>query len=122
MDKGHKMEGDYNTQGWMMWLLWKESIKLSYIHCWLSAICRGTESTHSTVFNWVRSYNSGIATPLQNGSMKPTESPQGDGSDVYPRRGICWTGSCLVFTQKTVKLREMRWVHIISKCHSWQNT
>jgi len=55
--------------------MWKEDTKPSDIHCWPSAICRGTESTHSTVFNHVRSFNSGIATPMQNGSMKPTESP-----------------------------------------------
>jgi len=32
---------------------------------------------------------SGVATPLKNGSVRPSGNFQGDGSDIEPGRGIC---------------------------------
>ena len=59
MDNSCKIEGHYHEQSWTMWLLWR-GVQTSHIHNWLTAICGGKASTHSTtVFNWVCSFSSG---------------------------------------------------------------
>ena len=42
------MEDDYLGQRWTKWFLWKEDIKLSHIHCQLSAVCGQKAPTHRT--------------------------------------------------------------------------
>jgi hypothetical protein len=53
------MEGDYHGQRWTMWFLCKQGVKPPDIHHWLSAICGEKTPAHSTMFNWVWSFNSG---------------------------------------------------------------
>jgi hypothetical protein len=87
------MEGDYCGQRWAMWFPWKEGVKPSDIHYWLSAICGEKAPACSTVLNWVWSWNSGkgtgqaavmsgVTAPLKNGSMNPSRSSQGSGTTV----------------------------------------
>jgi len=56
-------------------------------------------------------YMSGIITLLKNDSVKPCKSSQGDGSHVWPRRGLCWTSSCFIFGLK-IKLLQTKWVQM----------
>jgi len=61
-DKSCKMEGDYHRQRWTAWFLLKHGVKLSHIHCWLSAVCGEKRHAHSSVFSWVWSFSSGEET------------------------------------------------------------
>jgi hypothetical protein len=56
------MESSYHEHRWTTWFLWKEGIKLSGIHCQLSAICGEKVPVHSTVLNRVQSFNRGKET------------------------------------------------------------
>jgi len=62
MNKSLKMERNYHEHRWTTWFLWKEGIKLSDIHCQLSAICGEKAPVHSIVLNWVQSFNKGKET------------------------------------------------------------
>ena len=61
---------------------------------------------------------SGIATPLKNGSVRPSGDFQGDGSDVWPGRGICWASSCLALSLQIIRLLWVRWAQSISESPS----
>ena len=54
-----KMEVDYLEQRWTTWILWKDVIKPSDIHCWECVVCGEKTPVCSTVFNRVCCFNSG---------------------------------------------------------------
>jgi hypothetical protein len=62
VDKNRKMEGDYHGQRQTAWFLRKEGVKPSDVQRRLSAVCGEEAHARSTVFNWVRNFNSGKAT------------------------------------------------------------
>jgi hypothetical protein len=92
MYRSRKVVGDYHGQRRTAWFPLKEDP--SDIHRRLYAVCGRKAPARSTVFNWVRSFSSGketadrrlsvsgIAARVKNGSVKPSGSCQGDGSDV----------------------------------------
>jgi hypothetical protein len=53
---------------------------------------------------------SGITIHLQNGSVKPYGSSQGDGNNVLPGRRTCRASSCLVFSLHIIKFLQMSWI------------
>jgi len=48
-EQGSQMESSYREHRWTTWFPWKEGIKLSDIHCQLSAICGEKAPVPSTV-------------------------------------------------------------------------
>ena len=53
------MEGDYHGQRQTMWFLCKEDVTPSDIQRRLSAVCGQKAPASSTVFSWLRGFNSG---------------------------------------------------------------
>jgi len=93
------MVGHFREQRWTAWFLWKKGVTPSDIHYSLSAICGEKSHPCNTVLAGYRSSTAavklnrwlsmrGIATFLKNGSVKPSRSSQGDGSDVQSRNGV----------------------------------
>jgi len=93
------MVGDFRGQRWAAWFLWKKDITPLDIHPPLSAICGEESHPYGTVLaGYISSTEamrlnrwlsvSGIATSLKNGSLKPSRSSQGNGSDVQSRNGV----------------------------------
>ena len=120
------MVGDFRGQRWTAWFLWKKGITLSDIRHSLSAIYGEKSRPCSTVLAGYRSLTgavklnrwlsmTGIAASLKNGSMKPSRSSQGDGSDVQSRNRVFWINNCLVFRLKIIKFLQIIWVQTISK-------
>jgi hypothetical protein len=93
MDKIRKREGDYHGQRRTTWFLWKEGVNCQifivdylqflerkHLHTTLCSIRYGASTVARKLYRWLSI--SGIANPLKNGSVKPSGSSQGDGSDV----------------------------------------
>jgi len=56
------MEGDYHGQRWTRWCLWKEGALAADIHRRLASMCAEAAQSCKTVFQWVKSFNSGHET------------------------------------------------------------
>jgi hypothetical protein len=55
------MDGDYHGQRRTTWFLWKEFLKPSDIHCWLSAVC-GEKHVLAALFSTGYGFDSGKET------------------------------------------------------------
>lgn len=62
--------------------LWREITSTQHYVSWVQIFDRGNETEQVAVY--IRS----IATFLKNGSVKPSRSSHGDGSDVQSRNGV----------------------------------
>jgi hypothetical protein len=74
MAKRLKMEDDRGHR-WTTWFLWKEGIKLSDIHCWLSAVFGEQAPAQAAV-------HSGIAATLRTDYIKLSTNSHIDSSVV----------------------------------------
>jgi hypothetical protein len=93
MDESYKRKWDYHGQSWTMWLCRKkvlhrqifivgylQFVKRKHLHIALCSTGYGG-STVARKLNRQLSV-SGIATPLKNGSVKPSRSSQGADGDL----------------------------------------
>jgi hypothetical protein len=53
------MEGNYQGQRWLAWILWKEGVPAGDIHHRVTAVCKDVAPSRGTVFRWIQTFKDG---------------------------------------------------------------